>query len=199
MNSLLGQILEMEFKKSACLDRIAPLAEKGGPFPLLNRFGWFKMFLKTALKKVPFDSPKWPGIAAIYTEISGRKNFSNVVLGMLSLDEIHTFASVLNVNTHNEDFLLEDLEHICPVDLWIQLVATGIESVPLWKVILRQYKTYEEITGNLFLSLTTKDAVVYYIQKNHANDPDTEQFKGPNSDNPFVLATYDFRKLVTTE
>jgi len=100
-------------------------------------------------------------------------------------------------NIHNEDFLLEDLDLCNPIDLWLH-VAGSVPSIPLWKAILFQYEYIEKIMGNLFLSLWTQDAAVYYLEQYYPENPAVEGITGPTCENEFVRATYNFKKLLTT-
>ena len=178
------------------------------PFePIMGSFGWFETFLKQALNKVEATSNKWATMAAIYNQTMDRCNFSNFVLGMLfkplankePVNDIHvdTFAYIMRHNRENKDFLLEDLDLCSPVDLWLH-VAGSVPSIPLWKAILFQYECIEKTTGNLFLSLWTQDAVVYYIEQYYSDNPAAEGITGPICENEFVRATYNFKALLHT-
>jgi len=203
MNTLLGSILQQEFAKQACLKEMGTQTaveedsskgskgSKGSPFPPCERLGWFENFLRVAFKRVPVDSSRWASIAAIWNKVTGRRDFSNFVLGSIASNRVlvDTFAAILWHQRANEDFLLDGLDSICPVDFWFHLVAR-LDSVPLWRAIRQQYHTYEKITGNLFVSLLTHDAVAYYVEQHYPEE--ASGFVGASSDNPFVLATYNF-------
>jgi len=215
-NTLLGQMLQREQLKRECLGSIItrfppnlPCTERVtvaepdivNPFePIMGSFGWFETFLKHGLDKIEAVSPKWASLAAIYNEVLGRRNFSNFVLGMLLKPlssrepindiRIDTFAYIMRHNRENEDFLLEDLEYCPPVELWINIGAS-VPSIPLWKAILFQYQYLEKTTGNLFLRLTTEDAVECYIEDHYPEHRGT--ITGPTCENEFVRATYNFK------
>jgi len=140
-------------------------------------------------------------MASTYTAVTGEP-FSNFVLGFLckypdpDLILIDTFAYVMR-RTTNRVFLIDGLETISPVELWIEMILT-IPSIPLWKAILRQYQYLEQDTGTLFLSLTTQDAAEYYIRTWFSEEPYVDYLKGAHSEKPFVLGTYNFKQLLET-
>jgi hypothetical protein len=196
----LRQIIETEMKKQSWLATISADSKRGsGPFLPVGSFGWFEMFLRHALDTVPANSPQWAEIAEVYTDTVDRSNFCNLVLGMLmrsdsiNEDRLITFAYVMRHNRDNLDFLIEDLESVAPTNMWIAIMLRT-SSIPLWKAILIQYKAIEQLTGNMFLSLYTQDAVEYYIQDRFPTK-DVE-IRGSMSTDPFVLATYNFKAML---
>jgi hypothetical protein len=168
------------------------------PFGSTGTFGWFELFVRHCLDHVPATSTKWADIAATYVDITGRRNFSNLVIRMLKQKNdirLDTFGWIMRHNLENLDFLIEDLESISPVDLWFYF-ASQLPNITLWKSILFQYQFIEKLTENMFLSLYTKDAAEYYVEERISPNTPTEHMKGANSSNPFVLATYNFKALL---
>jgi hypothetical protein len=200
--SLFAKMLHVEIQKQKCLDAFRhPVEEvEETPFPSFQPLGWFETLVRQALKKIPTDSAKWPGIASIYTAVTGD-SFSNYVLGFLSkgpdpdLIPIDTFAYVMRYWKTKRVFLIEGLDAISPVELGLQMILC-VPSIPLWKAILRQYQFLEQDTGTLFLSLTTGDAAEYYVRTWFPEEPYVEEFKGALSEKPFVLGTYNFKQLL---
>jgi hypothetical protein len=158
------------------------------------------MFLRYSLDNVPATSPKWAEIAGTYVDVTRRRNFSNLVIRMLTRRpendiRLDTFAWVMRHNRENPNFLLDDLECLSPVDLWFYF-ASQLQNITLWTAILYQYQFLEKLTGNMFLSLYTQDAVEYYVRGQISADTPTEHMRGANSTSPFVLATYNFKALL---
>jgi len=202
--STLEKMLRIEIKKQKCLDSFRhPVQQvEETPFPSFQPLGWFETLVRQALKKIHPRSAKWPAIASTYTTVTGN-SFSNYVLGFLckgsdpDLISIDTFAYVLRYWKTKSVFLIEGLDAISPVDLWLEMILS-VPSIPLWKAILGQYRFLEQSTGNLFLSLTTEDAAEYYVRTCFPEEPYINDFKGSISEKPFVLGTYNFKQLLET-
>ena len=205
---LLRRALEFELLKQPWMADIqaAPQEDDGlagelvdfEPFPNQGSFGWFEMFLRYCLDHVPATSQKWADIAATYVDVSKRRNFSNIVLRMLAQNpendvRIDTFGWILRHNRENQDFLLEDLDAMGPVDLWIYFAAK-VPNITLWKSILYQYKLIEQLTGNMFLTLYTQDAIQYYAEERIPSEIIISHMRGATKS--FVLATYNFKAIL---
>ena len=188
-------------KKSEQVDKQVDVRN---PFPLIGPYHLLEIFVRDALTSVPAESDKWTTFASIYTRLTGHRNFSNFVLGMLINDAerdneipLDTFAFIMRHNRNNREFLLEGLDKMDPIELWFYF-TTDLPYITLWKAILFQYTVYEKINGYMYLDLYTSDAIDYYIDCYYSDQDNMTHMKGHNSPNPFIVATHNFNQLIAS-